>query len=483
MSGRVVPFQAPAVDETLPHSIETEQSLLGAILQNNDALALVTPIVGPEHFAAPEHAAIFQQMAALVGAGLTANAITLKPYLGDGDLGGMTVSRYLSLLQAEAITVSGAPGYAQIIRSLATRRDLIRTAKRMDERARFGGAEVTADEIIDEVEADLLDARTDSVQTHLAGMSASAAGAWLVDRIEKMQAGDLPVEFISTGLPDLDRVTNGGYGRGQLWIIAGRPGVGKTVVFTGLSRAAARNDGVLALQFEVTRDQQIARYLSDLCYVHDRPLPFGKILKAVDLDEADMWRVRQAAERFGRLHLRVEVQPGATLAQISFLIRAEKKRLSKTGVRLGVVFIDYLKFIKASDRYKGQRFNEVGEITAALKTLAKAEDVCIILLAQLNRGVEAKDREDRRPGLADLGVSGDLEQDADVVCFLYRESYYLDKKVRANPHDAELSGRLIEKLHDLEFILGKNRAGPQTTIDLFTDIGASHIAAARREFY
>ncbi|WP_018261556.1 replicative DNA helicase [Methylobacterium sp. WSM2598] len=479
MSGRVVPFAAPALDETLPHSVETEQALLGAILNNNDALSLVTALVAPEHFFVPEHATIFQQIAAMVGAGLQASPITLKPYLGDADLGGLTVGEYLARLAAEATTVSGAPGYAQIIRSLATRRDLVRAAQRLQERARFSGAEVTSDEIIDGIEGDLLDARAASPKAHLAGMSAGEGAAWMLERIEAMRAGQLAVPAIPTGIPDLDRATAGGFGRGQLWLLAGRPGMGKTVSMTALSRYAARNDGVLVFQLEVTRDQMMARYFADLAYASHKPLTFGAIMHAVDLDDEDMWRLRDAQKRLDRLHLRIECEPGISLAQIAASVKAQKKRLERVGQRLGVVFIDYLKFIKTTDRYKSNRVLEIGEISGGLKTLAKAEDICVVLLTQLNRGVEAEGRADRRPSLADLRDSGELEQDADVVLFLYREAYYLEKKLKASS-DPEIGARFIEKRNALEMALGKNRMGPTPTLDLWVDVASSTIASHAR---
>ncbi|BAQ44375.1 helicase DnaB [Methylobacterium aquaticum] len=485
-NSNVVPLRGRRQDQDAdapewPHSIETEQGLLGAILCNNDLFGLVSTFLQAEHFFEEVHAHLFHVAGNMIAAGHLASPITMRPYVGDADLGGLTVGQYLARMAASAATNSSALGYARVVRDLASRREVIRVGLRMAERARSEGVDTPATAIIEEAEAALLEARGADPQTHLSGMTAADSAAWMIDRVERMRAGDMPVEWISTGIPELDRATGGGYGRGQLWLLAGRPGMGKTVTFTTLSRLAARTDPTLAMQFETQRDQQMARYLADLAYIHDKPLPFGDIMKAKDLDEEDVWRVRQASERFAKLHLRLEVKAGAKLAEIAFMIRAENKRLAKLGQRLGAVFIDYIKYIKATERYKGQKNNEYGEITVGLKTLAKTEDIAIVLLVQLNRGTEARDREDKRPTLGDLGVSGDLEQDADVVAFLYREAYYLQERQRGRPNDAELAGRFFDKRHDLEFILGKNRAGPLRTIDLFADVGHSHIAPAFRE--
>ncbi len=148
--------------------------------------------------------------------------------------------------------------------------------------------------------------------------------------------------------------------------------MGKTVAMTSLSRFAARDAGVLVFQCEVTRDQQIARYLADLSYLHNRPLTFGKIMAAVELDEDELWRIDEAMKRYERLHLKLECEPSVSVAQIAAAVKAEKRRLAKMGQDLGVVFIDYLKFIKVSDRYQGNRVLEIGEISGALKQLAKS---------------------------------------------------------------------------------------------------------------
>ncbi|MBY0296398.1 MAG: helicase DnaB [Methylobacterium sp.] len=479
MSGRVVPFSGQAADETPPQSIDTEQGLLGALLHNNDVLRLVAPIVGPEHFFAPEHAAIFSAISSLVGQGLPATLATLKPFLGDEDLGGFTTGQYLARLLAESVTVSGAPGYARIIRSLAVRRDLMKAGRRLADRARFDGPESTADDMIDEVEEALLAARGASPAQHLVSMTGGEGASWLLERIEARRRGEAEPEATPTGIPDLDNDTGGGFGRGDLWLLAGRPGMGKTIAMTSLSRLAARHSGVLVFQLEVKPEQQHARYLADLSYAAHRPLTFGQIMRGRDLDDEDMWRLRAAQKRLAQLNLRVDCRPSISVAEIVHSVRAEKRRLERLGQRLGVVFLDYLKFIRVSDRYAGQRVLEIGEISGALKSMAKAEDVCVVLLAQLNRGVEAQGREDRRPTVADLRDSGELEQDADVVLLLYRDAFYLEKHPKLK-HDAELQSRLIDKRNSVEFILGKNRAGPTRTLELWCDVASSTIAAHAR---
>lgn len=344
------------------------------------------------------------------------------------------VMQYLARLAADATTVINAGAYGRTIHDLAVRRRLIGIG-------------------------------SPGPASHLAGRSAADGGAWMLERVRGLRDGTIPSTAIPSGLVELDRATNGGFQRGELWILAGRPGTGKTVAMTTLSRQAARHAGVLVFQAEVTPEQQWARYLADLAYRPGHPLPFGRIMAGRDLDEEAFERVEQAQKWLAQLHLHVDYRSPISVAQIAFGVKAEKRRLARTEIRLGVVFIDYLKFIKASDRYQGQRVLEIGEISAALKQLAKAEDVCVVLLAQLNREVDKEGRVDRRPGKEDLRDSGELEQDADADLLLYREAVYLDRKFKAT-NDPETGQRLIDKQNSLELILGKNRAGPTPTLHL-----------------
>ncbi|GEP06436.1 replicative DNA helicase [Methylobacterium oxalidis] len=467
-----------ALPEDLPQNAEAERALLGSLLLCNDLMAEVAPLVQAEHFYWLDHQEVFRAIAGLIADGKPATAITVKSFLPP-EFAGMPVLAYLAAVCTEACVPASAAGYAQIIRQLATRRNLVGTADRLAAAARTAPIEISVADMIEAAETDLLAARTAAPASHLASMSAAEGGAWMLERIESLRAGLERSSAISTGIADLDRATSGGFQRGQLWLMAGRPGMGKTVAMTSLSRYAAREAGVLVFQCEVTRDQQWARYLADLAYVHNRPLPFGAIMKGRDLDDEDVWRLEDAQKRLAQLHLRVECEPGVSVAQIAFAVKAEKKRLAQRGLSLGVVFIDYLKFVKVSDRYRGNRVLEIGEISGALKTLAKAEDICVVLLAQLNRQVEAEGRADRRPTVADLRDSGELEQDADVVLLLYRDAFYLEKKVKGSS-DPDLQTRYFERLHSLEIILGKNRAGPTSTLDLWCDVAASTIAQHAR---
>lgn len=237
-----------------------------------------------------------------------------------------------------------------------------------------------------------------------------------------------------------------------------------------------RNDqpgwGVHEFSLEVTENQLMARHVADLTRSGRRGISFGSIMRG-DLADDEMWTVEDAVKRFDDMPIVVDYAPRLSVADIAMRVRAEKARFARQNVALKVVFLDYLKMIKASDRYKGQRVYEVGEITGALKALAKAENICIVLLCQLNRANEARD--DKRPGLADLRESGDIEADADVVCFLHREAYYIEKSAKFRENDSETLALHAEMVNQAELIIAKNRAGPTRTVMVYADIGCSSL--------
>lgn len=189
------------------------------------------------------------------------------------------------------------------------------------------------------------------------------------------------------------------------------------------------------------------------------------------LDDTDLWAVCDAQKRLETMPIVIDYSSRLSPSDIKARIHAEKNRMASSKKQLRVVFIDYLKFVQASDRYRGNRVYEVGEISAALKATAKDEEICVVLLAQLNRALEARD--DKRPVLSDLRESGDLEADADVVAFIHREAYYLERSIKAKTGDIDTQAKLDACRNRAELILGKNRAGPCKTIDLFCSVACS----------
>lgn len=462
----------------LPSNIEAEQALLGAILVNNAAFLIVSAFLKAEHFHEELHRRIYEIASALIDKGQAATPITVKTFLGDHEVGGgVRTGHYLARLMSEAVTIVNAPDYGRNILDLHNRRLMIGVAETLRAHAQDAPVGEPVSKILDAAEGALFEIRTGAGVVAPERGTAGQMAASLVATIKRRRAGEEPSLAVSTGIPDLDRDTGGGFHPGTLWVLAGRPGMGKTVVGTSLARAASRSSGVVYFSLEVPRDQLAARLLSELSYVARRPLSFGSILRG-DMDDEELWRIEDAQKQLATMPLVLDVSSSLSVAQIRARVRLEKDRMARRGVRLGVVVVDYLKFVRASDRYQGQRVYEVGEISAGLRQTAKDEGLCMVLLAQLNRAVESRD--DKRPNLSDLRESGDLEADADVVSLLYRHAYYLEQSSAFRRNDPETLQQLAECKHSLDFIIGKNRAGPTRTHKLWCDVGCSVVSAHDR---
>ena len=471
---------APPPQRMLPASIETEQALLGAVLVNAEAFPQASSVVKAAHFSEEIHARIFDVMGQLVLAGRPITPAGLLTYLGDQELAeGITTGRYLARLMAEAITVIGAPEYARIVRDLAVRRSLIEASQRLAEGAYDAKVDATPDDVasgaLESLRTILEASPRHRSRFHLGqGMEA------LVQRIERIRRGEEQRRGLSTGYPDLDRAL-GGLQPGTIVVAAGRVAMGKTILMTNLAtKVARRNEGIGVLEFslEIPADQLQARHLAEAVFDHRRALTFGAILKG-DMDDGDAEQVILAQRAFVGLPIIVECPSKITAAEIVARIHIEKKAMAASGVTLGVVLIDYLDKIAATDRYAGQRTYELQEIITTLKASALAEDVCIVLLAQLNRATEG--REDKRPSLADLKSSSFIEQEAHAIIFVYREAYYLQKSADYREGKPEAHAQFDQIQNDVELIIGKNRGGPEVTVRLWGDVACSVFSSRASE--
>jgi replicative DNA helicase len=462
--------QAPAREP--PSNVEAEQALLGSILLNNEAFGQIAGFLRAEHFVEELHRRIFAVIAGLIGESKIASPITVKTFLGEHDLGGgATIAGYLAKLAAEATTVIGARDYAMTVRDLFIRREIIAAAREATDQAFDAPVDMRPAAIAASALERLVELTDDPSTATRATAGASAHK--LVERAQAIRDGSAAPLGASTGFAELDGLT-GGYRPGELWIVAGRPGMGKSIIAVSSATKVARaGHAVLAFSLELPEDQFTARLLADMAYLARRPVTFSQILRG-HLDDEEMWLVVAAQRDLARIPLVVDYSSRLTVIDLRARIHAERKRAAAKGQPLAVVFIDYLKFIQASDRYRGNRVYEVGEISGALKQIAKDEGVCVVLLAQLNRGLESRD--DKRPGLADLRESGDLEQDADVVAFLHRDAYFIQKSPAYRASDPEAFDAFDTAKHKAEIILGKNRSGPTKTVDLWCDVGCSTIA-------
>lgn len=483
MSASIHDFQRARDKAALPvpDCTEAEQAVLGAILLSNAVLAAVAPHVDVDDFGEELHRRIFDVASQLIAGGQPASPITLKTFLGDAEIGaGVTIGAYLARLAAGSIPFSEAPAMARHVRSVATRRRLIFAAAALDERAR--DVAVRDDPAVIAADAMLgLQEIAASAGTDTARPIVSFADD-LMSEVEGVLSGGVSIRAISTGYPDLDRATNG-LEPGTLVLIGGRPGMGKTMMANGIGYRCARTGvGVLEFPLEIGPAQMTARHLADIAYCGIARSPAFRDIgqRAAEMDEGQVHAVREAHVRLRELPIVMDSRSRVTVPQIAAKVAQVRRDMRARGVELGVVILDHLDYIAASDRYRGMRVQEISEIVLGLKDIARSQGVCVLLLSQLGREVEKRSAKERRPTLADLRNSGDLEQVADVVGFLYRESYYLERSPEYLAGDPDAINAAIAAQGRLELILAKVRAGPTPTIHLWCDPASSSISSYER---
>lgn len=446
------------------HSIESEQSLLGAVLMNNAAFAVVDDIVRAEHFFEPIHRTIWEVVTAQVGNGKLCNPVTLRPFLPEANVGTLSLSEYLAALAADATTIVNAPDYARIIRDLADRRMIIEVGQHLQ-------ASAEGDNLV------LAAWGVDYLDGIVAAQSMSGAPALNMDQAVTRAIDAAAAAFqsdgkprgLSYGLTALDNRTLGAMA-GDLVVIAGRPGMGKTAFALGVLRNMAKaGNRCLFVSLEMGDVALTTRMISDEIWRPNRKLSYWQISSGKMREEYFQW-VIDAGRRLAEFPIRIEQQPGLTVSQIGARARQYKRRHG-----LKALFVDHLGLVKPSGRYAGNKVNETGEITTGLKALAKELGIPIFLLCQINRGVEQ--REDKRPTLSDLRNSGDIEQDADTVMILYRPAYYHAKKepLAGSAEFIIWADEMAKIENRLDVAIEKQRSGPVGTVRLFCDIASNAV--------
>ena len=431
---------------------------LGAILMNNRALERVSEFLRPEHFADPTHGRIYQTLCSMIDSGRLASPVTAKPLLaGDVGLAELGGDVYLARLAASAATSINAGDYGRIIHDLAQRRELIGIGEDLMAAA-YDTTEGTATEIQESIESELFKLSGEGVQVGgpVAFSTALDAVATIADTIHK---ADGKLRGLSTGLADLDKKL-GGLHPTDLVILAGRPSMGKTGLATNIAFSAAKTGkSVLFDSLEMSREQLTQRIVCSETGIR------GQVFLGERMTDAEADAIMDASRALRSTPLHIDDTPALTLAAI----RTRARRLARQH-GLDLIVIDYIQLIGSTGPSYGRRnpenrTQELSEITRGLKELAKELDVPVLALSQLSRAVEQ--REDKRPQLSDLRESGSIEQDADVVMFVYREQYYLE---RAEPkpgpkHDA-WEADLQACANTAELIVAKHRNGPVGTTKL-----------------
>jgi len=469
-----------------PHNIEAEQALLGAILVNNEAFYRVSDFLEPRHFFEPVHQKIYEIAASLVRAGKVASPVTLKTFLpADADIGGLTVSQYLARLAAEATTVINAADYGRTIYDLALRRSLILIGEDLVNEAYDAPVDSSPSKQIEEAEKKLYEV-AESGRYEGGFQRFAQALTTAVDMAANAYARDGGLSGLATGLKDLDSKM-GGLQPSDLIIIAGRPGMGKTSLATNIAYNVARawqgevrpdghmntvNGGIVGFfSLEMSAEQLATRIISERTGITSSTIRRGAI------SEQDFEIIKDTSIELQNLPFYVDETGGLSIAQLAARARRLKRQRG-----LDLIVVDYIQLLQGSSKRASEgRVQEVTEITTGLKALAKELNVPIMALSQLSRQVESRD--DKRPQLSDLRESGSIEQDADVVMFVYREEYYLNNKEPRPGTDEHAKWMLeMDAAHGkAEIIIGKQRHGPTGTVQVQFDANITRFGDLAQE--
>jgi replicative DNA helicase len=469
-----------------PHNIEAEQALLGAILVNNEAFYRVSDFLEPKHFFEPIHQKIYELAAGIIRAGKVATPVTLKTFLPpETDVAGMSAPVYLARLAAEATTIINAADYGRTIYDLATRRDLIRIGEDMVNLAYDAPVDFAPQTQIDDAERRLYElAEVGRYDGGFLRFSDALKNA--VDLASKAYQRDGHLSGLATGLSDLDLLM-GGLQKSDLVIIAGRPGMGKTALATNIAyniamdyRGQPRPDGTIEtvsggivgfFSLEMSAEQLATRILSE-----QTEIPSSKVRRG-DISEEDFSKLAAAAQTMQSIPLFIDETGGISIAQLTARARRLKRQRG-----LDVMVVDYLQLLSGSTKRGSEnRVQEVTEITTGLKALAKELNIPILALSQLSRQVESRD--DKRPQLSDLRESGSIEQDADVVMFVFREEYYLKNKEPREGSEEwfKWESDLKASENRAELIVGKQRHGPTGTVKVIFESHVTRFGNLARE--
>jgi replicative DNA helicase len=458
--GRPVPIRPDVVMREQPQAVMVEMALLGAMLVNNRAYEQVSDFLRPEHFYDTANGRIYAWIAAAVERGEIATPGTLARACDEdpafSDVGG---SRYVAELASEALNIVDAAYFGRTIHDMAMRRALIEIGEETVNRAYAADMETTAADLVEHAEARLFDVAGGQAEEGFAPVADAFTAA--IAKAEAAYQRQGIVRGVSTGLRAVDKVI-GALAPSDLVILAGRPGMGKSALATNIAEHAARkasDDGPCVVGFfslEMSEDQLATRILAARAGISTHRIERGEI------NNAEFQALLQAKADSDAMRLHIDATAGQTVQGL----RTRARRLLRKHGRLDLVVIDYLQLIETPGRQRpDNRVQEVSAITRSLKKMAKELDVPVLALSQLSRAVESRDN--KRPQLADLRESGSIEQDADLVLFVYREDYYhnLKKPDRDDPDWPNWSARSEQIAGRAEIIVAKNRHGPTGTAE------------------
>ena len=442
-----------------PSNLEAEQALLGSILVNNDIIDEVANIVNPTTFYDPAHTKIYEVVESLNNKGMIANPITLKNYFErDNMLNEVGGTEYLVKLTRFSGSTKQAIDYAKVIHEMYLRRELVLISDNLSSET-LNAKEQSAEKIIENTEKSLFDLaeRGSFSQSFL---KFNQALDQTIEMATLAMKNDKGIVGVPTGLTDLDSKL-GGLHKSDLVILAGRPSMGKTALATNIAYHAAQTlmsrqekSSVAFFSLEMSSEQLSTRILSEQAKIKSDDIRRGKVT------EEEINRYIETSRNIYDLPLYIDETPAITIATLSNRARRIKRLFG-----LSLVVVDYIQLMRAGNLNRNDgRVQEISEITQGLKALAKELGVPVLALSQLSRAVEQRD--DKQPQLADLRESGSIEQDADVVMFVYREAYYLERKQPklGSIEHAEWQSKMNDVNGLADIILGKQRHGPTGTV-------------------
>jgi replicative DNA helicase len=442
----------------LPNNIEAEQSVIGSILLNNEIFDEINILIISKNFYDPMHQKIFSAIEKLIYSGMLANPITLKNYF-ENEKDELNIPDYLVKITKFSTSSRQAIEYSKLIYDLYVKRELIKISENIIDTAKLNDLDNDGKSIIENFEKSLFDlAEKGSFSSSL--IKFDEAMRMTIEMASNAYKNEEGIVGVPTGLTDLDDRL-GGLHKSDLLIIAGRPSMGKTALATNIAFNAAKkiqNDGrkstIAFFSLEMSSEQLSTRILAEQSRIKSNDIRRGKI------SEEQFDKFIETSKNISELPLYVDETPAISIAALS-----NRARRIKRLYGLDMVVVDYIQLMRASNFREG-RVQEISEITQGLKALAKELSVPVLALSQLSRAVEQRD--DKKPQLSDLRESGSIEQDADVVMFVYREAYYLQGKEPrpATVEHAEWQAKMNDISHLAEIIIGKQRHGPTGNVML-----------------
>ena len=444
--------------DELPNNIEAEQSVIGSILLSNEIFDDVNLIISSKNFYDPVHKKIFEALEKLIYGGLLANPITLKNYF-EKEKDELNIPEYLVKITKFSTSSRQALEYSKLIFDLYVKRELIKISGEVIDQAKLNDLGTDGQKIIENYEKSLFDlAEKGSFSSSL--IKFDEAMRQTIEMASNAYKNEEGIVGVPTGLKDLDDRL-GGLHKSDLIIIAGRPSMGKTALATNIAFNAAKKiqengekSSIAFFSLEMSSEQLSTRILAEQSRIKSNDIRRGKI------SEEQFDKFIETSKDISELPLYIDETPAITIAALS-----NRARRIKRLYGLDMVVIDYIQLMRASNANNG-RVQEISEITQGLKALAKELAVPVLALSQLSRAVEQRD--DKKPQLSDLRESGSIEQDADVVMFVYREAYYLQGKEPrpATVEHAEWQAKMNEVSHLAELIIQKQRHGPTGNVML-----------------